>query len=399
MPAHIPASPPAFSLGAVLALALTLALGAAGCNRRGAASVNGELQQAVRDGGGLLFSSRSWDGQRSRYHAVATDAEGRVRWKLSDRRAVLLFDSPAAPVLAIADAPDAARIELHERWDGRLRESFVVPIARKSWDTWIWNGKELYVFQSEVSPGATVMHRIDIDKHAVVWSATTELYVMPYASISESGPAYAPDVMWLYCEDPRGSHDRYACRFSTPTGALLGKSLAPVEAMAQESPGADLVFLAHGKSVEAVSAATGATVWQAPLPEGVGLRTVVAGPGYVAALALGSRAEQRPDLLLAYQAQDGAALWKKEALPHGEHFWPALAAAGDRIAYISNISPNWRVLDARGQQLQGGELRTDFVVTTEAAGGFVRDLKGRPILLPGMLLLQRDSALHRISVP
>lgn len=399
MPDPCRAWSPFFSAWVGVALSLTLAIGSAGCERRGAVTVKGELQGAAADGSGVLISSRSWDGSQNRYHAVAVEADGRVRWKLSDARAVLLADEPSAPVLAIFDAKDQARIELRERLDGRLRESFTVPIKRQPWDTWIWQGDELYAFQSEVSPSATVIHLININKRAIVWSITTPLYVMPYDSISESGPAYSPSALWVYCEDPKAGHPSYACRFSPQNGALLGKSVEPVAAMAQASPGAERVFLAQARSLAAVSAATGSPSWQVQLPEGVSPRTVVAGPGYVAALALGSRSKQRPDLLLAYRAEDGAALWQKEASPRGESYWPALAGAAERIAYISNLAPNWRVLDGRGQLLQSGELQTDFAVTTEFVGGSVRDLKARPILLPHLLLLQRNQTLQRIPIP
>src|SRR5206468_728324 len=129
----------------------------------------------------------------------------------------------------------------------------------------------------------------------------------------------------------------------------------------------------------------GATVWTATLPNGLSLERMVVGAGRTAVLADGNNERS---LLIGYRSRDGVVLWKREASPGGESYWPTLAGSADSVVYFSNLSPHWRELNGQGELLNSGQLPTEFVVGTEVVGGFLSDLKGDPILIPPVLLLQ-----------
>lgn len=96
---------------------------------------------------------------------------------------------------------------------------------------------------------------------------------------------------------------------------------------------------------------------------------------------------------------DGHDLWSLRTTGGGEHFGSDFAMGGDRVAIVSNIGPQLRVLDGSGRMVLGARLETKGVVSTEVIGTFVEDVRGLTIIPPFLLFARAKIGLDVYRLP
>lgn len=347
-----------------------------------------ELDDLRRGAADFLVAAVRADG---RSEVMSVDDVGRVRWRSAPVDHALLGASAGDPIFVVdAEGGTAGSVKVIDATTGSVVRSFPIDDPAVASESWLREGTTLYAIEPQSSSRPTSLRAVDVAGGRLLWQHEPAVGIETNTLSHPTLAVFTTTSMYVFCTPERNAGSRRdLCRFARADGGLTTTYAGPViDVAAGESP-AKRFFVLREDSVEALSE-DGVVAWKHSLSDGYRGDRVVAGRRWIAVMATAVRSKSDyQEQLIALDATDGHELFMKDSGAHGEHYQSRLAIGDEQLVFLSNITPNVRVVDNRGNPVFGAPLTTQFVVATEVVGGFVEPLRGNPFLVPPFLALPR----------
>ncbi len=304
-----------------------------GGNPQGSFCGSGATAAGVLSGHGTLSLS-------SLYFTVLEDPAGGVQFTLGDGN--LYHMSSGGAVTAVLST-QGALVAMGANGTRYLQSNTGIQ-AVAAGGTTLWNatvtgfaGSNVAALSADgvlyVPTGNNVntLTAIDTSTGAVKWNAKVGGYISARAAIGQTGMVYTAastsSGYTVYALNPAAGTVVWSTQINNLGGSLSQVAVAP----------GGQVIVQDSADVQALSAASGATLWTAGSSADLDLMAVTSGGVVLAAL---DRSKGGPMGVQGIDAATGVQLWSMPDEP-GYSFWQAAGGAGDGTAYLIHVTgPN-----------------------------------------------------------
>jgi outer membrane protein assembly factor BamB len=333
-----------------------------------------------------LFLAGEASSRDTKVVARVDPKTGAALWISKEASVVLMPSDADHSISMVFGSPEGIILREIELSTGEFGKEFLLPNIPTGYTDWYKYQGQVFALQDDGVSG------LSLDGTGAQWRTSLKI-------VSLLEPAFVGRSMWVGCDTTA------ICQLSLKEGDLLAKKErgAWLEEIAPLSDHSGVLVLDSTRL--SLTKEDGSELWEKKFPSGWAGKRVVTSGNFVAVLSkqIPEKKDDKYDSLLELlDLKDGKVLWSRKAdakIDSAAVLLPSLALSSEWLIYGIGYSGLWAHNIKTGEDSFVAPLKSDFVITTEFAGGFTETPRGDPLIVGSMVLFRLEkSGLHAYEI-